>query len=164
MMIAVRMARSGWSSTSFGAFQNAMIASPMYLSRYPISSITICVMASRYSFRSATNPDHQLLEVRIGVHTGEVVVGNVGGKASFNYSAIGDDVNLAARLEPANKTYNTRSMVSEATLRAATGEYRVRELDYITVVGKEEPVKVFELLEMAGSSLAARLTASPIAE
>ena len=104
---------------------------------------------------SADDPDRQLLEVRIGVHTGEVVVGNVGGKASFNYSAIGDAVNLAARLEPANKTYHTHNMVSEATLRAATGEYRVRELDYITVVGKEEPVKVYELLEMAGVELTA---------
>jgi class 3 adenylate cyclase/CHASE2 domain-containing sensor protein len=93
------------------------------------------------------------LKVRIGVHSGEVVVGNVGGKDRFDYSAIGDAVNLAARLEPANKTYDTLNMVSEVTLSAARDGYRVRELDTIAVVGKDEPVKVYELLEMEGIAL-----------
>jgi len=90
---------------------------------------------------------HDPLRVRIGIHTGTAIVGNFGGQSRFNYSAIGDDVNLAARLEPANKEYGTLTMVSHATLLAAGGRYRVRELDDIVVVGRVEPVKVFELIE-----------------
>jgi adenylate cyclase len=103
---------------------------------------------------AAKDQSHVALKVRIGVHTGEVVVGNVCGEDRFDYSAIGYAVNLAARLEPANKTYDTLNMVSEVTLAAGRPEYRVRELDYIAVKGKDEPVKVYELLEFEGVELA----------
>ena len=102
-----------------------------------------------------SNPRHNDLRVRIGVHTGEVVVGNLGGAERFSYSAIGDSVNLAARLEPANKTYDTLTMVSQATLSAAdASRFRVRELDYVAVKGKADPAKVYELLGEAGVPLA----------
>jgi adenylate cyclase len=96
------------------------------------------------------DPDAKDLVVRIGINTGLVVVGNMGGEDTFNYSAVGDSVNLAARLEPANKSYDTLVMASEFTLDAARREaFRYRELDLIAVKGKVEPVKVFEILELA---------------
>jgi adenylate cyclase len=102
------------------------------------------------------DPDAEILEVRIGINTGMVIVGNMGGEDKFNYSAIGDAVNLASRLEPANKSYDTLVMVSELTVERATpGAFRTRELDLIAVKGKEEPVKVYELLELAGIGFSA---------
>jgi adenylate cyclase len=93
-------------------------------------------------------------QVRIGVNTGDVVVGNVGGEERFDYSAIGDPVNLAARLEPANKTYGTLTMASEFTIRDVDASaYRLRELDLIAVKGKSEPVTVYEVLELADHPL-----------
>lgn len=102
----------------------------------------------------AADPDAETLVVRIGINSGEVVVGNVGGKNRFDYSAIGDAVNLAARLEPANKSYDTLTMCSEFTLAMTTPDaFRIRELDYIAVKGKLRPVTVFEVIELAGVDL-----------
>jgi adenylate cyclase len=89
--------------------------------------------------------------VRIGLNTGTVVVGNVGGEDRFDYSAIGDPVNLAARLEPANKTYDTLTMVSEYLVEQVYEEqYQLRELDLMAVKGKTLPVRVYEVVEEVG--------------
>ena len=103
-----------------------------------------------------SDPAAETLDVRIGINTGTVVVGNVGGKDRFDYSALGDAVNLAARLEPANKTYNTLVMASENTMHSAIpSAYRYRELDLIAVKGKLRPVTVYEIVELADAPLPA---------
>lgn len=93
------------------------------------------------------------LGMRIGVNTGYPVVGNIGGEKRFDYTALGDAVNLAARLEPACKTYGVSTMISGATRQAAGEAIVTRELELLAVYGKEEPVPVFELVALAGEEL-----------
>lgn len=87
------------------------------------------------------------LKCRVGINTGTMIVGNMGSDQVFDYTVIGDSVNLASRLEGANKRYDTALMISESTFTSLTpGLFRTRVLDLIKVKGKSRAVKVFEVL------------------
>jgi adenylate cyclase len=84
------------------------------------------------------------LHQRIGLHSGFGIVGNIGSRRRFNYTVMGDSANLASRLEGANKFYGTTILTSEATARLAGPTIAWREIDVVKVVGRSEPVGIYE--------------------
>ena len=87
------------------------------------------------------------VEMGVGLNTDFVVSGNIGSPKRMDYTLIGDGVNLAARLESACKQYSAKLLISEFTYAKLKGTYRAREIDYVIVKGKTEPVGVVELLD-----------------
>lgn len=128
------------------AFWGAPLDQPDHASRSCFASIDMQkrLVEMREELKAEGRP---LLNVRMGVNSGPMVVGNMGSKTRMDYTMMGDAVNLAARLEGANKFYKNYSMISEFTYKLAQDDIDVRELDRITVVGKDEPIVVYDLLE-----------------
>jgi class 3 adenylate cyclase len=89
-------------------------------------------------------------DIRLGVATGEVLAGSIGSELMMSYTVMGDAVNLASRLEAANKEYGTRSLVSETAIAAITSSVEVREIDRLIVFGQTRPQGVFEILARKG--------------
>jgi adenylate cyclase len=99
--------------------------------------------------------------LRIGVNSGPAIVGNMGSEDRFDYTALGDAVNLASRLEGVNKMYGTRILLSETTEKLLGAAIKLRPVDKVRVKGKEEPVLIFtpcedeKLIELSAAALAA---------
>lgn len=86
------------------------------------------------------------INIRIGIHTGDAIVGNIGSDRLFNFTVIGDTVNIASRLESVNKFFKTRVIISEDTASKISEEFAKRPLGIITVKGKVEPIGIYELI------------------
>jgi adenylate cyclase len=84
--------------------------------------------------------------IRIGINTGTAVIGNVGSEDRLSYTALGDSVNLTQRLEDLNKQYQTKIIISHATLAIAKDQIQYRLLDYVVVRGKHAGVYIYEIL------------------
>jgi adenylate cyclase len=94
--------------------------------------------------------DLPAIDLSVGICTGEVVVGNIGSDNTRSYTVIGDTVNLTARLERANRVYGTQILVGETTAQAIGSQFETREIDTISVKGKTETTRVFELMSAGG--------------
>ena len=100
-------------------------------------------------------------DVRIGIATGDALVGSIGSDYMMSFTVMGDTVNLASRLEGANKIYNSRCLISAATAKICGSDVELREIDSLVVVGRSQPQTVYEVLgrvgELASAQTQARL-------
>ncbi len=136
----------------------------MALFGVPISrkdhAIAACKAALEHKLLSHSLPDNQdgdvtrhfHLNTRIGINSGKIVSGNIGSVKRMDYTAIGDDVNLAARLEAVNKIYRTSILISESTYRLVENAIQCRELDTIRVKGKDKPTRIYEVVAPVGET------------
>ena len=103
--------------------------------------------------QQAVAAQREFKEVRIGIgiNTGDCCVGNFGSSVRFDYSAIGDEVNVTSRLEGLSKMYGLAAIVSERTLARAKQDFPVIELDVVMVKGRERPTRIYTLLQLLRS-------------
>ncbi len=133
------------------AFWNAPLDQPDHARRACRAAVRCQrqLAARRDEFRERCGRD---LHQRMGLHTGAVVVGNMGSRQRFDYTVLGDAANLASRLEGANKMFASSTMISQFTLDAAP-DFRCRRLGPLQVVGRAEPVVVHELVGLPGEAV-----------
>lgn len=126
----------------------ALFGAPIPFEHHPedacLSAIKMKIEADKIS-SSFSNPNFKTVFTRIGINTGDMIVGNMGSEQLFDYTGIGDNMNLASRLEGLNKYYGTQILISESTKNNLSDLMLVREIDKVAVKGKLQGVRVFEL-------------------
>ena len=109
--------------------------------------------AMRAQQEMALSDGSDYISMGIGINTGRVVFGSVGARSRMDFTSIGDTVNLAARLESANKAYGSKAIITEAVFDKLKDTFVCRELDFIKVKGKNEPVRIYEILQTKAAAV-----------
>lgn len=128
------------------AFWNA----PLQVARHEQRAVDAALECQRRLHQLAPQFERDFgisVRMRVGIHTGSVSVGNFGSKQRFNYTMIGDAANVASRLEGVNKVFGTSVIVSESTGRGVSGETTLRRIGAVKVVGRQEPIEIFQPLD-----------------
>ena len=111
----------------------------------PIANLHHAYLACKTAPRNAKEAGE--FGMRIGINTGDMVVGNMGSQMRFDYSLLGDNVNLGSRLEGINKEYGTKILISQSTQSLISNKLVTRFIDTVAVKGKEKGVRIYELRE-----------------
>jgi adenylate cyclase len=117
----------------------------------------LCVAELETLNREWAEQGKAVMKTRFGLHTGVVTVGNMGSKDRINYSAVGDNVNIASRLEGLNRVYGTSVVISASTYEAVKDRFLCRPLDRLRVKGRSESIRIYELVAERGDAMAADL-------
>ena len=163
-MTRVIMAEEGTVDKYIGDAVMAFWGAPLEEPRHALRAVRAAIGMQKAM--DALQPEYRAMGItnvglRIGLNSGAAVIGNMGSEERLEYTALGDTVNLASRLEGVNKMYGTGILVSEATAQGLAGEIPLRPVDRVRVKGKEEPVHIFtpcddpELIRLSEAALVA---------
>jgi len=162
-MTEIILAQQGTLDKYIGDAVMAMFNAPLDIERHPARAVA----AALGMFRQLRELNREFiaefgveLQIGVGLHTGPAIVGNLGSARRFDYTAIGDTVNLSSRLESITKQYGVGLLVSDATRAALDGEFPCRLVDRIRVKGKYAAVEVHEVLDTAMGEELRELAAS----
>lgn len=131
----------------------AIFGAPIYTDKHPVQACTTAIemiLELKELNKRWERANKPKLAIGIGINTGKMHVGNMGSRILFDYTVIGDSVNLASRLEGINKIYGTSIIISEDTYEKVKDYFICRALDFVRVKGKEMPVKIYELIDKIG--------------
>jgi adenylate cyclase len=155
-MVDVVLRNGGILDKYIGDAMMALFGAPFATARDADNAVATANQMMRALTRinaQRTRDGHPKLDIGIGVSTGEVIVGNIGSAKRMEYTVIGDNVNLASRLEGANKLYGSKILISEFTRDALGSPVLLREIDRIRVRGKARPVAIHESLQYRSNEI-----------